>query len=178
MWNKMKICWLNFLFSFWLFVRDELLSAESTDSNFKVGSIIKSNKHLRSLCRVTQHTQSLILQISESRRKLKKHELALIHIPIQKKTNFGGTMNSSSPAHSSLSTTAVVGGGGGGGGSSNATVSIDDFHLPCDPISSQERKDEAMIGGLHSIYFVVIFIQNWNFAVISQLAWIWYPISY
>ena len=74
--------------------------------------------------------------------------------------HFGGTMNSSSPAHSSLSTTAVVGGGGGGGGSSNATVSIDDFHLPCDPISSQERKDEAMIGGLHSIYFVVIFIQN------------------
>ncbi|KAG5087529.1 hypothetical protein GLYMA_01G015700v4 [Glycine max] len=54
-------------------------------------------------------------------------------------------MNSSSPAHSSLSTTAVVGGGGGGGGSSNATVSIDDFHLPCDPISSQERKDEAML---------------------------------
>lgn len=63
-------------------------------------------------------------------------------------------MNSSSPAHSSLSTTAVVGGGGGGGGSSNATVSIDDFHLPCDPISSQERKDEAMLGALHSIYFL------------------------
>ncbi|XP_020203078.1 protein SAMBA isoform X1 [Cajanus cajan] len=54
-------------------------------------------------------------------------------------------MNSSSPAHSSLSTTAVVGGGGGGGSSSNAAVSVDDFNLPCDPISSHERKDEAML---------------------------------
>ncbi|CAJ1931098.1 unnamed protein product [Sphenostylis stenocarpa] len=52
-------------------------------------------------------------------------------------------MNNSSPAHSSLSTTAVVGGGGGGG--SNATVSVDDFVFPCDPISSHERKDEAML---------------------------------
>jgi len=62
-------------------------------------------------------------------------------------------MNNSSPAHSSLSTTAVVG-GGGGGGSSNATVSVDDFIFPCDPMSSLERKDEAMLGGLHSIYFL------------------------
>ncbi|XP_061363674.1 protein SAMBA-like isoform X4 [Gastrolobium bilobum] len=55
-------------------------------------------------------------------------------------------MNSSSPAHSSISTTAVVGGGGGGGGggSSNAAVSVDDFNFPCNPISTQERKDEAM----------------------------------
>ncbi|WVZ11182.1 hypothetical protein V8G54_015712 [Vigna mungo] len=52
-------------------------------------------------------------------------------------------MNNSSPAHSSLSTTAVAGGGGGGSGS-NATVSVDDFIFPCDPMSSVERKDEAM----------------------------------
>ncbi|KAJ1395655.1 protein SAMBA [Sesbania bispinosa] len=52
-------------------------------------------------------------------------------------------MNSSSPAHSSISTTAVA--GGGGGGVSNATVSVDDFHFPCDPISTQERKDDAML---------------------------------
>ncbi|KAF7809477.1 protein SAMBA [Senna tora] len=52
-------------------------------------------------------------------------------------------MNSSSPAHSSISTTAIVGGGGGGG--SNAALSSDDFHFPCDPMSTHERKDEAMI---------------------------------
>lgn len=62
-------------------------------------------------------------------------------------------MNNSSPAHSSLSTTAVVGGGGGGSGS-NATVSVDDFIFPCDPMSSVERKDEAMSGGFYSIYFL------------------------
>lgn len=61
-------------------------------------------------------------------------------------------MNSSSPAHSSLSTTAVA--GGGGGGSSTAAISVDDFHFPCDPISSQERKDEAMLGEFHSFYFI------------------------
>jgi len=63
-------------------------------------------------------------------------------------------MNNSSPAHSSLSTTAVVGGGGGGGGGSNATVSGDDFIFPSDHMSSLERKDETMIGGLHSFYFL------------------------
>ncbi|XP_027362121.1 protein SAMBA [Abrus precatorius] len=50
-------------------------------------------------------------------------------------------MNSSSPANSSMSTTAVVGGGGGG---SNAAVSADDIHFS-DHISTQERKDEAML---------------------------------
>lgn len=54
-------------------------------------------------------------------------------------------MNSSSPAHSSISTTAVVG-GGGVGGISNATASVDDFHFPYDHISTEERKDEAMLG--------------------------------
>ncbi|KAL5099929.1 hypothetical protein RYX36_004256 [Vicia faba] len=52
-------------------------------------------------------------------------------------------MNSSSPAHSSISTTAVV--GGGVGGISNAAVSVDDFHFPYDHISTEERKDEAML---------------------------------
>ncbi|AES95801.1 hypothetical protein MtrunA17_Chr5g0410851 [Medicago truncatula] len=52
-------------------------------------------------------------------------------------------MNSSSPAHSSISTTAVV--GGGVGGMSNAAVSVDDFHFPYDHISTEERKDEAML---------------------------------
>ncbi|XP_057448657.1 protein SAMBA [Lotus japonicus] len=50
-------------------------------------------------------------------------------------------MNSSSPAHSSISTTAVV----SGGGASNAAVSFDDLHFPFDPISTQERKDEVML---------------------------------
>ncbi|WCJ29072.1 Protein SAMBA [Euphorbia peplus] len=49
-------------------------------------------------------------------------------------------MNSTSPAHSSVSTTAVVGGGGGG---SNAT--LEDFHFPSDLISIQDRKEEAML---------------------------------
>ncbi|KAF3449381.1 hypothetical protein FNV43_RR10109 [Rhamnella rubrinervis] len=55
-------------------------------------------------------------------------------------------MNSSSPAHSSISTTAIVGGGGGGGGSSsNAALSTEDFYFPSDLISIQDRKDEAML---------------------------------
>ncbi|XP_015897556.1 protein SAMBA isoform X1 [Ziziphus jujuba] len=55
-------------------------------------------------------------------------------------------MNSSSPAHSSISTTAIVGGGGGGGNSSNAALSNDDFFVPPpDVISIQDRKDEAML---------------------------------
>lgn len=53
-------------------------------------------------------------------------------------------MSSSSPAHSSVSTTAIVGGGGGGG--SNSTLSADDSHFPCDPLSTYERKDEAILG--------------------------------
>ncbi|XP_028754639.1 protein SAMBA [Neltuma alba] len=53
------------------------------------------------------------------------------------------TMSSSSPAHSSISTTAIAGGGGAGG--SNSTLSADDFHFPCDPLSTYERKDEAML---------------------------------
>ncbi|MCI21360.1 hypothetical protein A2U01_0042528, partial [Trifolium medium] len=52
-------------------------------------------------------------------------------------------MNSSSPAHSSISTTAVI--GGGVGGISTAAVSVDDFHFPYDHISTEERKDEAML---------------------------------
>ncbi|KAI4328045.1 hypothetical protein L6164_020439 [Bauhinia variegata] len=52
-------------------------------------------------------------------------------------------MNSSSPAHSSLSTTAIAGGGGGGG--SNAALGVDNFHFPSDLISVQDRKEEAMI---------------------------------
>ncbi|KAK2373895.1 protein SAMBA [Trifolium repens] len=52
-------------------------------------------------------------------------------------------MNSSSPAHSSISTTAVI--GGGVGGISTAAVSVDDFHFPFDHISTEERKDEAML---------------------------------
>jgi hypothetical protein len=56
------------------------------------------------------------------------------------------TMNSSSPAHSSISTTAVI--GGGVGGISTAAVSVDDFHFPYDHISMEERKDEAMLGYL------------------------------
>ncbi|CAJ2647198.1 protein SAMBA isoform X2 [Trifolium pratense] len=54
-------------------------------------------------------------------------------------------MNSSSPAHSSISTTAVI--GGGVGGISTAAVS-DDFNFPYDHmihISTEERKDEAML---------------------------------
>ncbi|KAJ7943856.1 Valine--tRNA ligase [Quillaja saponaria] len=53
-------------------------------------------------------------------------------------------MNSSSPAHSSISTTAIVS-GGGGGSSSNAALSGDDFHFPSDLISIKDRKDEAML---------------------------------
>ncbi|KAB1216089.1 hypothetical protein CJ030_MR4G027175 [Morella rubra] len=49
-------------------------------------------------------------------------------------------MNSSSPAHSSLSTTAIV-----GGNSSNATLSTEEFHIPPDLISIHERKDEALL---------------------------------
>ncbi|XP_021592653.1 protein SAMBA isoform X2 [Manihot esculenta] len=48
-------------------------------------------------------------------------------------------MNSTSPAHSSLSTTAIVGGGSG----SNAA--FEDFHFPSDLISIQDRKEEAML---------------------------------
>lgn len=70
------------------------------------------------------------------------------------------SMNSSSPAHSSISTTAVV--GGGVGGVSNAAVSLDDFHFPFDPISTEERKDEAMLGRLtlhhHYIFNVVCYV--------------------
>ncbi|GAU41465.1 hypothetical protein TSUD_237150 [Trifolium subterraneum] len=51
-------------------------------------------------------------------------------------------MNSSSPAHSSISTTAVI--GGGVGGISTAAVSVDDLHF-YDHISTEERKDEAML---------------------------------
>ncbi|KAJ9141296.1 hypothetical protein P3X46_031844 [Hevea brasiliensis] len=47
-------------------------------------------------------------------------------------------MNSTSPAHSSVSTTAIVGGGG-----SNAA--LEDFHFPSDLISIQDRKEEAML---------------------------------
>ena len=61
-------------------------------------------------------------------------------------------MNSSSPAHSSISTTAVV--GGGVGGMSNAAVSVDDFHFPYDHISTEERKDEAMLGWLFFVDFI------------------------
>lgn len=73
-------------------------------------------------------------------------------------------MNSSSPAHSSISTTAVVGGGGGGG--SNAALSSDDFHFPCDPMSTHERKDEAMIGYL-LLHFALFTISFQNLCVIS-----------
>ncbi|KAE8055660.1 hypothetical protein FH972_012487 [Carpinus fangiana] len=48
-------------------------------------------------------------------------------------------MNSTSPAHSSISTTAIV-----GGSSSNAALSTEEFHIPPDLISIQERKDEAL----------------------------------
>ncbi|XP_065877771.1 protein SAMBA [Euphorbia lathyris] len=54
-------------------------------------------------------------------------------------------MNSTSPAHSSVSTTAVVGGGGGGGGGSGSNATLEDFHFPCDLISIQDRKEEAML---------------------------------
>jgi hypothetical protein len=50
-------------------------------------------------------------------------------------------MNSTSPAHSSISTTAIV-----GGSSSNAALSTEEFHIPPDLISIQERKDEALHG--------------------------------
>ena len=56
----------------------------------------------------------------------------------------GFRVSNSSPAHSSASTTAIVGGGRGGGGS-NSTLSVDDFYFPCDPLSTYERKDEALL---------------------------------
>ncbi|KAG2680316.1 hypothetical protein I3760_11G094600 [Carya illinoinensis] len=49
-------------------------------------------------------------------------------------------MNSSSPAHSSISTTTIM-----GGNSSNAALSTEEFHIPPDLISIQERKDEALL---------------------------------
>jgi len=87
-------------------------------------------------------------------------------------------MNNSSPAHSSLSTTAVVGGGGGGGGS-NATVSVDDFIIPSDPMSSLERKDEAVSGGLYPIYFLCCVLHSklklcGYFAIVINII----PVSY
>ncbi|KAK9275935.1 hypothetical protein L1049_023209 [Liquidambar formosana] len=54
-------------------------------------------------------------------------------------------MNSSSPAHSSISTTAIAGGGGGGSSSSNNAHNIEEFHFPSDLISIQDRKDEALL---------------------------------
>ncbi|KAK7859045.1 protein samba [Quercus suber] len=63
--------------------------------------------------------------------------------------NSSTSSSSSSPAHSSISTTAIVGGLGLGLGSSSnnaATLSTEDFlHNASDSISSQERKDEAML---------------------------------
>ncbi|XP_050230726.1 protein SAMBA [Mercurialis annua] len=44
-------------------------------------------------------------------------------------------MNSTSPAHSSVSTTAIVG----------ANPALDDCHFPSDLISVQDRKDEALL---------------------------------
>lgn len=66
-------------------------------------------------------------------------------------------MSSSSPAHSSVSTTAIVGGGGGGG--SNSTLSADDFHFPCDPLSTYERKDEAILG----FFYILLSTKNSKF---------------
>ncbi|KDP30375.1 hypothetical protein JCGZ_17104 [Jatropha curcas] len=48
-------------------------------------------------------------------------------------------MNSTSPAHSSVSTTAIGGGGSGG------NAALEDFHFPPDLISIQDRKEEAML---------------------------------
>lgn len=58
-------------------------------------------------------------------------------------------MNSTSPAHSSLSTTAIVGGGSG----SNAA--FEDFHFPSDLISIQDRKEEAMLGLFYAFPFLI-----------------------
>ncbi|CBI39174.3 protein SAMBA isoform X2 [Vitis vinifera] len=49
-------------------------------------------------------------------------------------------MNSTSPAHSVISGSAVV-----GGGSSSTALASEDFPLPSDPISIQDRKDEALL---------------------------------
>ncbi|KAK9985021.1 hypothetical protein SO802_034546 [Lithocarpus litseifolius] len=63
--------------------------------------------------------------------------------------NSSTSSSSSSPAHSSISTTAIVGGLGlglGNSGNNAATLSTEDLpHNPSDSISSQERKDEAML---------------------------------
>ncbi|XP_034685099.1 protein SAMBA isoform X1 [Vitis riparia] len=50
-------------------------------------------------------------------------------------------MNGTSPAHSTISGSAVV----GGGSSSAAALALEDFPLPSDPISIQDRKDEALL---------------------------------
>ncbi|KAJ9701374.1 hypothetical protein PVL29_006639 [Vitis rotundifolia] len=50
-------------------------------------------------------------------------------------------MNSTSPAHSAISGSAVV----GGGSSNTAALASEDFPLPTDPISIQDRKDEALL---------------------------------
>ncbi|XP_015579956.2 protein SAMBA isoform X1 [Ricinus communis] len=48
-------------------------------------------------------------------------------------------MNSTSPAHSSVSTTAIVGGG------SVTNPSFDEFQFPSDLISIHDRKEEAFL---------------------------------
>ena len=64
--------------------------------------------------------------------------------------NSSTSSSSSSPAHSSISTTAIVGGLSLGLGSSSnnaASLSPEDLlHNASDSISSQERKEEAMLG--------------------------------
>jgi hypothetical protein len=66
-------------------------------------------------------------------------KISQVIFPEKKKGNT--RMNSTSPAHSSISTTAIV-----GGSSSNAALSTEEFHIPPDLISIQERKDEALHG--------------------------------
>ncbi|GFZ16646.1 hypothetical protein Acr_25g0010550 [Actinidia rufa] len=53
---------------------------------------------------------------------------------------------SSSPARSSISTTAIA------GANVPSALTADDFNLPADLISIQDRKDEALQGGFCSIF--------------------------